>query len=101
MKPWGPARVLPLPETRGPKPRRTDPLERVNREAGRRSSGVGDFPPVVRLGGVLLIEKKESISWSAATCPRRESLALVSKTRGKERRDAFANYKAPDETRRD
>ena len=49
-----------VPQAHWPKLRSTDPLERVNREIGRRSDFVGIFPDdaaAIRLAGALLIEQ--------------------------------------------
>jgi transposase-like protein len=68
-----------FPTTHWSKLRSTNPLERVNREIGRRSDVVGIFPnnaSVTRLAGALLIEQNDE--WLVG---RRylsaESLALV------------------------
>ncbi|HEX2707229.1 MAG TPA: transposase, partial [Solirubrobacterales bacterium] len=52
-----------FPAPHWPKLRSTNPLERVNREVGRRSDVVGIFPndaSAIRLAGALLIEQNES-----------------------------------------
>ena len=49
-----------FPAEHWPKPRSTNPLERVNREIGRRSDVVGIFPndaALLRLAGMLLLEQ--------------------------------------------
>jgi putative transposase len=51
-----------FPAEHGSKLRSTNPLERVNREIGRRSDVVGIYPndaALIRLAGSLLIEQNE------------------------------------------
>ncbi|HEY2056336.1 MAG TPA: transposase, partial [Solirubrobacterales bacterium] len=74
------------PQAHWPKLRSTNPLERVNREIGRRSDVAGIFPndaSALRLAGALLIEQCDE--WLVA---RRylsvESLALVLEDQGDE-----------------
>ena len=68
-----------FPDTHWPKLRSTNPLERVNREIGRRSDVVGIFPndaSVIRFAGALLIEQNDE--W--LVCRRyvsAESMALL------------------------
>jgi putative transposase len=68
-----------FPEAHWPKLRSTNPLERVNREIGRRSDVIGIFPndaSVIRLAGALLIEQNDE--W--LVCRRylsAENLALL------------------------
>jgi hypothetical protein len=62
-----------LPSEHWSKLRSTNPLERVNREIGRRIDVVGIFPndaALLRLAGMLLIEQTTSGSSPAATSPR-------------------------------
>jgi len=51
-----------FPAEHWPKLRSTNPLERVNREIGRRSDVVGIFPndaALLRLAGMLLVEQND------------------------------------------
>ncbi len=80
-----------FPEPHWSKLRSTNPLERVNREIGRRSDVVGIFPndaSAIRLAGALLIEQNDE--WLVG---RRylseESLALVLKDQGDEEREVI------------
>ena len=75
-----------FPASHWPKLRSTNPLERVNREIGRRSDVVGIFPndaSAIRLAGALLIEQNDE--WLVG---RRylsgESLALLLEEQGDE-----------------
>ena len=75
-----------FPQAHWPKLRSTNPLERVNREVGRRSDVVGIFPndaSAIRLAGALLIEQNDE--WLVA---RRylsaESIALALEGQGDE-----------------
>jgi hypothetical protein len=81
-----------FPAPHWPKLRSTNPLERVNREVGRRSDVVGIFPndtSAIRLAGALLIEQNDE--WLVA---RRylsaESIALVLEDQGDEDREMGA-----------
>lgn len=85
-----------FPAAHWPKLRSTNPLERVNREVGRRSDVVGIFPndaSAIRLAGALLIEQNDE--WLVA---RRylsaESIALVLEDQGDEEREEVAELQA-------
>jgi transposase-like protein len=85
-----------FPQAHWPKLRSTNPLERVNREIGRRSDVVGIFPndaAALRLAGALLIEQCDE--WLVA---RRylsvESIALVLEDQGDEEREEVPQLQA-------
>jgi putative transposase len=85
-----------FPAPHWPKLRSTNPLERVNREIGRRSDVVGIFPndaSAIRLAGALLIEQCDE--WLVA---RRylsaESIALVLEDQGDENREEVPSLEA-------
>ncbi len=81
-----------FPEAHWPKLRSTNPLERVNREIGRRSDVVGIFPndaSAIRLSGALLIEQNDEWLVSRRYLSE-ESLALVLKDQGDEGREEVA-----------
>jgi transposase-like protein len=85
-----------FPEAHWSKLRSTNPLERVNREIGRRSDVVGIFPndaAAIRLAGALLIEQNDE--WLVG---RRylseESLALVLEDQGEEGREVVGELQA-------
>jgi putative transposase len=68
-----------FPAEHWPKLRSTNPLERVNRELGRRSDVVGIFPndgALLRLAGMLLLEQNDE--WLVGRCYLSESsMAMV------------------------
>jgi transposase-like protein len=81
-----------FPEAHWPKLRSTNPLERVNREIGRRSDVVGIFPndaSAIRLSGALLIEQNDEWLVSRRYLSE-ESLALVLEDQGEEDREEVA-----------
>ncbi|MBA2516267.1 MAG: transposase [Solirubrobacterales bacterium] len=58
----GPARLLRIPGRALEQARSTNPLERINREIGRRSDVIGIFPndaALLRLAGALLLEQND------------------------------------------
>lgn len=85
-----------FPASHWSKLRSTNPLERVNREVGRRSDVVGIFPndaSAIRLAGALLIEQNDE--WLVG---RRylseESIALVLEDQGDEGREVVGELQA-------
>jgi transposase-like protein len=81
-----------FPGAHWPKLRSTNPLERLNKEIGRRSDVVGIFPndaAAIRLIGAMLIEQNDE--W--LVCRRylsEESLALVLEDQGDEQKEVPA-----------
>jgi len=85
-----------FPAPHWPKLRSTNPLERLNKEIGRRSDVVGIFPndaAAIRLVGAMLIEQNDE--W--LVCRRYlsdESLALVLEDQGEEKRTEATELQA-------
>ncbi len=85
-----------FPAAHWPKLRSTNPLERLNKEIGRRADVVGIFPndaSAIRLVGAMLIEQNDE--W--LVCRRylsEESLALVLEDQGDEGREEVAQLQA-------
>ena len=85
-----------FPRSHWSKLRSTNPLERLNKEIGRRSDVVGIFPndaSAIRLIGAMLIEQNDE--W--LVCRRylsEESLALVLEDQGEEEREEVAALQA-------
>lgn len=85
-----------FPRSHWSKLRSTNPLERLNKEIGRRSDVVGIFPndaSALRLVGAMLIEQNDD--W--LVCRRylsEESLALVLEDQSEERREEVVELKA-------
>jgi len=81
-----------FPASHWTKLRLTNPLERLNKEIGRRSDVVGIFPndaAAIRLTGALLIEQNDE--W--LVCRRylsEESLALVLEDQGEQQQEEVA-----------
>lgn len=85
-----------FPSAHWSKLRSTNPLERVNREVGRRSDVVGIFPndaSAIRLAGALLIEQNDEWLISRRYLSE-ESLALVLEDQGDEEREEVAQLQA-------
>jgi transposase-like protein len=85
-----------FPSAHWSKLRSTNPLERVNREVGRRSDVVGIFPndaSAIRLAGALLIEQNDEWLISRRYLSE-ESLALVLQDQGDEEREEVPQLQA-------
>jgi putative transposase len=85
-----------FPAAHWPKLRSTNPLERVNREIGRRADVVGIFPndqSAIRLAGALLIEQNDEWLVSRRYLSE-ESLALVLDDTATEQEEVTAELQA-------
>ena len=85
-----------FPAAHWPKLRSTNPLERVNREIGRRADVVGIFPndqSAIRLAGALLIEQNDEWLVSRRYLSE-ESLALVLDDSATEQQEVTAELQA-------
>ena len=85
-----------FPPAHWPKLRSTNPLERVNREIGRRADVVGIFPndqSAIRLAGALLIEQNDEWLVSRRYLSE-ESLALVLDDTGTQQQEVTAELQA-------
>ncbi|MFN2617273.1 MAG: IS256 family transposase, partial [Thermoleophilaceae bacterium] len=85
-----------FPAAHRSKLRSTNPLERLNREIGRRSDVVGIFPndaSVIRLAGALLIEQNDEWLISRRYLSA-ESIALVLEDQGDEERKEVIELQA-------
>jgi transposase-like protein len=85
-----------FPAAHWSKLRSTNPLERLNKEIGRRSDVVGIFPndaSAIRLAGALLIEQNDEWLVSRRYLSA-ESIALVLEDQGDEEREEVAELKA-------
>jgi transposase-like protein len=86
-----------FPSAHWSKLRSTNPLERVNREVGRRSDVVGIFPndaSAIRLAGALLIEQNDEWLISRRYLSE-ESLALVLEDQGDDGQDVEEREEVP------
>ena len=71
-----------FPKDHWSKLRSTNPLERVNREIGRRSDLIGIYPndaALIRLASMLLLEQTTSGSSLAATSARNQSTSSTTR----------------------
>jgi len=84
-----------FPASHWPKLRSTNPLERVNREIGRRTDVVGIFPndaSAIRLTGALLIEQNDEWLVNRRYLSH-ESIALILNNQEHEEREELAELK--------